>query len=299
MALLPGVLHVLGVCAAGRTDEDHEPSIEDYATIEAYYGDTPVYAFGYTYVYGISPDLMPGAELQTGNTNPKTKIPPKKSWELRDNRCGSTPAREPKTMWNDDQPLLPIHLIDGNPETAWSSRGGTASHDRPEWVRIDLPAESSVAGVVLVCSEHGPCSPEYSSFVRRHGGLGLHFPGKALPKKLTVKLSTDARIWHTVYENDAFTGSDSGPTAVEFPAQRAKQVMVVGEVLDPVLNWGPSFSIGQLEVLDEAGDNLALVSQGSGVTVSTTYLGYGMDRFTQDMLWPIQYDLGFKWTRVG
>ncbi len=24
-----------------------------------------------------------------------------------------------------------------------------------------------------------------------------------------------------------------------------------------------------------------------------------MDRFTQEMLWPIQYDLGFKWSRVG
>ena len=38
---------------------------------------------------------------------------------------------------------------------------------------------------------------------------------------------------------------------------------------------------------------------GSGVQVSSTYFGFGMDRYTQDMLWPIQYDLGFTWTRVG
>ena len=33
--------------------------------------------------------------------------------------------------------------------------------------------------------------------------------------------------------------------------------------------------------------------------MSSTYYGFGMDRYTQDMLWPVQYDLGFKWTRVG
>ena len=35
-------------------------NIEDYATIEAYVHDVPVYAFGYTNVYGVSPDLLPG-----------------------------------------------------------------------------------------------------------------------------------------------------------------------------------------------------------------------------------------------
>jgi hypothetical protein len=41
--------------------------IEDYATIEAYCNDVPVYAFGYTYVYGVSPDLLEGVVLQDGN----------------------------------------------------------------------------------------------------------------------------------------------------------------------------------------------------------------------------------------
>ena len=108
-----------------RDTGQEPPSTEDYATIEAYCGDVPVYAFGYTYVYGVSPDLMPGAVFQEDNTHPAEKIPPKKSWEIKHNMCGSTPAREPKTMWNDDQALRPIHLIDGNPETAWSSRGGS------------------------------------------------------------------------------------------------------------------------------------------------------------------------------
>jgi len=268
-----------------------QPKIEDYATVEARCDGIPVYAFGYTYVYGVSPDLLPGTILQEDNRNPMVKLRPKKSWEINHNLCGSTPAREPKTMWNDDQPLLPIHLIDGDPETAWSSRGGTCPDTHPEWIRIDLPAESVVSSIALVCSEQGPGA---------HGqcGSGLK-PGKALPGELTVKLSRDAKQWDTVYENANFSGPEAGPTVVEFPAQSAKQVWIIGRKLRPVQNWGPCFSVGEVQVRSPSGENLALVSRGAGVTVSSTYYGYGMDRFTQAMLWPLQYDLGFKWTRVG
>ena len=185
------------------------PSIEDYATVEAYCEGVPVYAFGYTYIYGISPSLLPEVVLQRDNRHPAVKIRPKKSWEIQHNLCGSTPAREPKTMWNDDQPLLPIHLIDGDPETAWASRGGTAPDTQPEWIRIDLPVETEVSSVVLVCSEHGPGA-------RSGVGPGSK-PGKALPGNLTVKLSRDARHWDTVYHNSEFAGPDSGPQ--EFPPQ--------------------------------------------------------------------------------
>ena len=73
------------------------PKIEDYATIESYCGGVPVYAFGFTYIYGVSPDLLPGVKLQVGNQRPVTKITPRKSWEIKHNLCGSTPGREPKT----------------------------------------------------------------------------------------------------------------------------------------------------------------------------------------------------------
>ena len=287
------IVHVILLCLLMRcsADSGHRcaPSIEDYATIEAYVGEDeiPVYAFGYTYVWGQSPDLQPGAMAQQGNLNPITKIQLKKSWEIESNLCGSTPAREPKTMWNDDQPLLPIHLIDGDTETAWSSRGMIAAADRPEWIRIDLPAESTIAAVNLVCSNVGPSTVAKYRF------------GKSLPKDLTIKVSRDGKDWQTVYENSEFTGSDAGANLITIQPQPAKMVWVIGKTFANVGEWGPSFSLGQLEVLNPTGENLALVSRGSGVQVSTTHYGYGMDRFTQEMLWPIQYDLGFKWTRVG
>ncbi len=267
-----------------------QPDIENYATIEAYVGadEVPVYAFGYTYIYGIGPDLLPGAVMQEGNTHPIEKVKPKKSWEITSNYCGSTPAREPKTMWNDDQPLLPIHLIDGDSETAWSSRGMLAPGVQPEWIRIDLPQESTISSVNLVCSKVGPSA---------NAALRL---GKSLPKHLIIKVSVDGKQWDTVYENSSFTGTDAGTNPVSFSPRRAKMIWVIGQVIEGLVGfWGPSFSIGELEVLDTDGNNLALVSRGTGVQVSSTHFGYGMDRFTQDMLWPIQYDLGFKWSRVG
>ena len=116
---------------------------------------------------------------------------------------------------------------------------------------------------------------------------------------MTIKLSCDAHSWETVYENHEFEGPNAGPTVIRFAVRRAKQIWIVAGDLQNVDIWGFAFSLGQVEVRDPNGRNLALASTGAGVTVSSTQHGFGMDRYSQDMLWPIQYDLGFKWTRVG
>ena len=81
-------------------------------------------------------------------------------------------------------------LIDGDPETAWCSRGGERAKRQPEWIRIDLPTEATIRSIALVCSEIGPGGnfPEYVRHVNPK-------PGKALPKEITVKLSRDAFEW--------------------------------------------------------------------------------------------------------
>jgi len=53
-------------------------------------------------------------------------------------------------MQNDDQPLLPFHLIDGDSETCWSTRLNAQPDRNPEWIRIDLPTEAEVARHVCV-----------------------------------------------------------------------------------------------------------------------------------------------------
>lgn len=296
----------LSLGSTGDTSDSgiDQPSIENYATIEAYSNGIPVYAFGYTYVYGSSPDLLTDVLMQKGNTHPIVKIKLKKSWEIASNYCGSTPAREPKTMWNDDQPLLPIHLIDGNPETAWSSRGLQGYRDvsdsgvndsRSEWIRIDLPTEQQIHAIALVCCSEDSVYPDHVVYHVKN----MSRVGRSPPRHVTIKVSRDGREWETVYVNENFSGSDSGANVIPIEPVIAKMIWIIGKGFKRVGNWGPSFSIGEVEVHNGRRDNLAAVTRGAGVQVSTTYYGYGMDRFTQEMLWPIQYDLGFKWTRVG
>jgi hypothetical protein len=53
-------------------------------------------------------------------------------------------------------------------------------------------------------------------------------------------------------------------------------------------------------VRDPGGTNLALVSRGAGVTVSSTAFLMDHDRLTQALLsGPIQHDLGLTWVRIG
>jgi len=304
LALLAGIVSVLwglGWTAdsfqAGQTESRAElgDRLSQWATIEAHDKGVPVYAFGYTYVYGVSPDFAPGVILQEGNNAPATKIRPKKSWEIKDNFFGSTPAREPRTAANDDQPLLGVHLIDGDILSIWSSRGQNQPTVQPEWIRIDLPQEAFINRVVLVghpegMGTGGPSEP----------GLEPAKAGQAFPRMLEIRASRDAWHFDTVYRADSYTPQDiRGRNEIRFNPRLAKQIWIIGSDLPPTYYFGHCFSLAEVEVLDTKGVNLALISRGAGVQVSSTHTGFAMDRFTQDMLWPIQYDLGYKWTRVG
>src|SRR5208337_3193636 len=163
------------------------------------------------YIYGASPDLMPGLEMQEGNQHPREKIRLKKSWEIKYNLCGAESEMSCRTAYNDSQPMLPIHLIDGDPATVWSSWGLLVPDGHPEWIRIDLPMESEVSSVALVCAESFH-SPAY---------------GKSLPKELEVKISRDAWHWETVYASKA--APDQPVVEIKFKPHRAKQIWITGQ----------------------------------------------------------------------
>ncbi len=281
-----------------------QPDWEDYATIEGYCQGEPVYSLGnICYIYGVSPDFLPGVVMQEGNQNPAVKIRPKKSWEITSNPFGVNIGEPgPRTPWNDSQPLLPIHLIDGDPYTAWSSYGMAVPDERPEWIRIDLAVEATISSVALVCN------PDFAQGrLYREGKLldrmEYHkWAACALPNDLTIEVSRDAWHWQTIYETRSFSGNESGATVISFPPCRAKQVRITGRNFKRRLSKYDCycFSIAEVEVRDTAGNDLALLSRGAGVTVSST--GYMMDhdRYTQELLFgPVQYDLGLKWVRMG
>src|SRR5215471_15841029 len=122
------------------------PGVEEYSTVEAITDGVPVWSFSnLCYIYGAGPELMPGIVMQRDNQHPLAKIELKKSWEIKHNLCGAESEMTCHTAYNDSQPMLPIHLIDGDPRTVWSSWGLLVPDGRPEWIRIDLPMESQVA----------------------------------------------------------------------------------------------------------------------------------------------------------
>lgn len=263
-----------------------------WATVESHIKGEPVYAFGYTYVYGVSPDFQPNVTAQEGNNSPTQKIRPKKSWQIESNLFGSTPAREPRSAAYDDQPLLGVHLIDGDIRTCWASRGQNQPDYEDAWVRIDLPFEQQIGGVVLVGHPDGMGRAD-----PRTGSVKV---GQAFPRKLEIRTSRDAWHWQTVYRQNHYQASDvAGRNVISFNPVDAKQIWIIGSDLPITHYYGHSFSVAEIEVLDRAGNNIGLLSRGAGVQVSSTHTGFGMDRYTQDALWPTQYDVGFKWSRVG
>jgi hypothetical protein len=315
------------------TQETSQPAtktgnFEYYASIEAYTDGFPVYSLGnIAYIYGVSPDLFPDVLMQEGNTDPKVKIKPKKSWEIKRNPFGVTIAEPgPRSMWNDSQPMMPIHLIDGDPDTAWSSYGSQVPDARPEWIRIDLPVETTVIAVVLVCSQNFAGAKLWEQGKLTDIQDYHKWAGRALPNELMVQVSRDAWHWETVYKNNSFSGNDSGPatieleptdqnantprviqgkkaaTVIEFEPRRAKQILITGRNFKRRLDKyvGYAFSLGEVEVWDSTGRNVALLSRGAGVTVSSTSSLMEHDRLTQQFLFgPVQYDLGLKYIRMG
>jgi hypothetical protein len=266
--------------------------LEKYATIEAYSDDVPVYAFGFTYVYGVSPDFLPGTVLQTGNTNPKNKIQPKKSWEIKENKMGINPTSVPRTGVNDNQPFRSVHLIDGDVNTCWCSRPQIQPDVEDVWIRIDLPREEQIKSVILVPHPKGQSDQDEEENT---------LLGQAFPRHLTIKTSHDAWHWETVYENRNF-GQLKKMVSQEltFAPRRAKQIWIIGRSCPQILSLGCGFSIAEVKINNINGNNRALLSQGAAVTVSSTYFGdYSSDRFMHDMLWPTLYDIGCKWLRVG
>jgi hypothetical protein len=271
---------------------DKSPSIEEYASVEALSQGQPVYGFDYMmYVYGVSPDLFPANVLQEGNRYPRVKIALKKSWEISNNLLGSNTAQVPRTRKNDSHPTLPVHLIDGDPSSVWCSFGCLVPDVHPEWIRIDLPIEASVQSIALVCGNE--FYPD-SNF------------GRALPTELEVKTSTDAWHWDTVYYNKDVDTKIDDRLEIKFAPRRVKQVWITGNNFQTRINTPSSagpitfFSIVGVEVKDTSGNNLALVSRGAGVTVSSTYYGHADNRLTQAELWaPLHYDAGMTWLRIA
>jgi len=297
-------------------------SIEDHASVEAICDGIPVYSFNkLIYIYGQSPDFYPGAIAQEDNRNPAVKLKLKKTWEIRNNYIGFCHEMTPRSRLNDSNPYLPIHLIDNDPETIWSSFECLVPDAREEWIRIDLPMESMISSVTMTCQKRF-MGKDYGTYTRPQWNFGC-----ALPRELIVEISRDAWRWDMIFNcNDLLdcqkpiynrhaingvhtpasgyvTGNPENPDSVVIVLDApisAKQIRIIARNLTKTGYEGYIFSLNGVEVRDASGHNLALASRGAGVSVSSTSNSCNSDRYGAGSLWgPLQYDIGNKWVKVG
>lgn len=128
---------------------------------------------------------------------------------------------------------LPRYATDGNPRSqpghslGWSSAVGDA--DRPEWIAVDLGAETHVSRVVLVPRTDGRAS------------------GHGWPAALELAVSLDGLSWTNVAAEAVDRGLTPG-TVFAFEPTTARHVRVTGTSLGREPNGGLAMQLAELEV---------------------------------------------------
>ncbi len=276
-----------GSLAAGASEEPQ---------VQAHCGEVPIKRFGYCWVLGAPPDLLDDVSLQIGNAAPRVKMPLKNSRQIARNYLGVTTSRMPRSTATDYLPLESIHLIDGDVQTCWMSRGQTQADVQPVWIRLDLPIERTVDRVVL--RKRPPSSQQRSTlgWVPIAGAVEV---GRGVPETVSVKLSCDGRDWETVYDGPTGDSPEKLDLEFRFAPRAAKQIWITAGRLPLVENILYAFSLAEVEVRDAAGKNVALATRGTGVTVNSTHHTPGQELAAHRWYWPLHGDAGFKWARVG
>lgn len=255
-----------------------------------------VMRYGFMWVYSAPIDVAPVKTWQEGNSNPVEKIKVKDSSKIKSNYIGVN-SRMIHDETRDEYPEQPVHLIDGDITTCWMSKCQIRSDVQPSWVRLDLAKEETISKIILKKRPKNPGArrPECD---RMPSVNGVEI-GRGMPVKMDVKISRDAYAWESVFSGETKDTDDKESFEISFTPRKAKQIWVRADKLRVVEFFMYSFSLSEIEVLNEKGENVALVSRGTGVSASSTYHTEGLTRAEQRGVWPILWDSGIKWVRFG
>ena len=259
-------------------------------------GGVPVKEFGGTWIYCGAPDIMDDATLQQGNARPREKVAPKPTQELKGNYFGANATRMPCLSANMGLCEEAVHLIDGDVQTCWLSAAQTRCDMQPVTVRIDLPKETEIAKVVL---RKRPLLPESRRRkTDRQPAPDACEVGRGLPVEMSVAVSCDAYRWQDIFSGALGDAEEKESFEFSFAPIRAKQLRISATRMRQVERCLYALSLAEIEILDAAGRNVALVSRGTTIAVNSTF-STGLPLAQQKALWPVQWDLGVKWIRVG
>jgi len=294
--MLTWIVVTWAAVGSGVAAENLPPIGSEQPQVQTHCGDVPIKRFGFCWVLGGAPDLLDDVALQQGNAAPRRKIDLHDSSQIRRNYLGVTTTRMPRSTANDELPVEAIHLIDGNVQTCWLSRGQSRPDAQPIWIRLDLPRERTIERVVL---RKRPPAEQPRSKIGWHPIAGAAEVGRGVPVRVSIKTSRDGRQWEPAFEGPTHDTPDKPAFDCRFAARPAKQIWISADELPLVENILYAFSLAEVEVYDPAGQNVARASYGTGVTVNSTHHSPGLELATQRWFWPLHYDVGVKWARVG
>jgi hypothetical protein len=277
-------------------DTSARPAASEQPQVQTSCEGVPIKRFGFCWVLGEAPTLLDDLSLQVGNTAPRVKVHPKQSGQIKRNYLGVTTTRMPRSTENDYLPLEAIHLIDGNLRTCWMSRGQTRPDVQPVWIRLDFPVEQTIGRIVLRKRPPAELPRSTLGWVPFRDAVEV---GRGMPQTITIKASRDGRTWESLYDGPTGESPQKLDCEFRFAARPAKQLWITAGKLPLVENILYAFSLAEVEVYDTAGKNVALATRGTGVTVNSTYHGPGQELAAHRWYWPLHYDAGFKWARVG
>ena len=228
--------------------------------------------------------------LQEGNQGRLTPIKHKTSAQIKRNPYGIC-THLPRAK-DYEHPFNPTHLVDGDPDTCWSSQQHPSPYPgRPPWVRVDLGRVAMVRQVNLV----------------------PYWRNSDFPIGFTVRTSRDGTSWRTALtvtnHELADTGERRGDKLVQpFPFPRALQARYVRVTFERLPAAGGNYAevssgfkarLSGVEVIDTGGANVALAVLGAKATASDTFTGWQDTARTIAESFPKVFEIGLKWLRVG
>lgn len=296
MLKLSGLGLTLVAVLAARAEAERVPVFEE-GVPQTMCGGASVTAYGGTWIYAAAPDLLDDVSFQQGNVAPREKVAPKPAQALKSNYFGVNTTRMPCLNKNLELLEEAVHLIDGDDQTCWLSEAQPRSDMQPIILRIDLVKETDVARIVL---RKRPLAPETKRRAtdRQPAPDGCEV-GRGFPVEMALALSCDAWRWTDVFTGPLGAASEQETFEVAFTPRRAKQIRLTATKLRQVEFFLYALSLAEIEVFDTQGRNVALVSRGATIAVNATRHQEMPLNMQQRALWPVQWDLGVKWIRVG
>ena len=230
------------------------------------------------------------ATLQQGNAGTLSPIKHLTSSEIKRNTYGIC-AHLPRAKDYED-PFNPSHLIDGDPESCWSSQQNPSPYPGiTPWAEIDLGRQATIKQINLI----------------------PYWANTDFPVGFSVRTSLDGKTWQTAIDETDYHLKETNDKRADKFAQsfalnkpvKTRRVRIEFERLPlsggnyAEVSQGYKARLSGIEVIDENGGNVALLDKGASVKAINFFTGWQNTAKTVNESFGRIFDIGLKWVRVS